>query len=49
MLNQPIRENPYTFEPRIGHTKFTDALKAWQARTDKDLSRTATPAGADTG
>src|SRR6516162_9022165 len=29
VLNQPIRENPYTFEPRIGHTKFTDALKAW--------------------
>jgi hypothetical protein len=47
--NQPIRENPYTFEPRIGHTKFTDALKAWQARTDKDLSRTAAPASADTG
>jgi len=49
VLNQPIRENPYTFEPRIGHTKFTDALKAWQARTDKDSSRTPAPAGADTG
>jgi uncharacterized protein len=48
VLNQPIRENPYTFEPRIGHTKFTDALEAWQARTDKD-SRTAAPAAADTG
>jgi len=41
--NQPIRENPYSFDPRIGHTKFTDALKAWQARRDKDLSRTVAP------
>jgi uncharacterized protein len=47
VVNQPIRENPYTFDPRIGHTEFTEALKAWQARRDEDLSRAAAPAGAD--
>jgi uncharacterized protein len=34
--NQPIRENTYTFEPRIGHIRFSEALSAWQARTNKD-------------
>jgi patatin-like phospholipase/acyl hydrolase len=34
--NQPIRENPYTFTPRIGHTTFSEALAAWQARTMRD-------------
>jgi uncharacterized protein len=47
--NQPIRENPYTFDPRIGHTRFSDALKAWQARTDKDSMRMGAAAGAGTG
>jgi len=36
--NQPIRENPYTFEPRIGHTTFSEAFGAWQARTSRDRS-----------
>jgi uncharacterized protein len=35
--NQPIRENPYTFVPRIGHSKFSEAVEAWQARTNKDF------------
>jgi uncharacterized protein len=35
--NQPIRENPYTFEARIGHTNFSDALEAWQVRCRRDL------------
>jgi hypothetical protein len=35
--NQPIRENPYTFEARIGHTSFSDALEAWQARGQSDI------------
>src|SRR5215831_8715316 len=30
--NQPIRENPYTFEPRIGHTTFSQARDAWMKR-----------------
>jgi hypothetical protein len=34
--NQPIRKNPYTFEPRIGHTKFSEAKDAWTARTHRD-------------
>jgi hypothetical protein len=38
VANQLIRENPYTFEPRIGHTKFSEALKAWQARSERDRS-----------
>jgi hypothetical protein len=47
--NQPIRENPYTFDPRIGHTKFSDALKAWQTRADKDSMRMGAAVGAGTG
>jgi uncharacterized protein len=35
--NQPIRENPYTFEPRIGHTRFSEALDAWEARKSRDF------------
>ena len=35
--NQPIRENPYTFEARIGHTRFSEALEAWQIRGRRDL------------
>jgi hypothetical protein len=41
--NQPIRENPYTFVPRIGHTKFSEALEAWQARTSRDFEQTGGP------
>jgi hypothetical protein len=37
--NQPIRENPYTFEPRIGHAKFSEALNAWNARTARDVEQ----------
>jgi uncharacterized protein len=37
--NQPIRENPYTFEARIGHTCFSEAFEAWQARSSRDLER----------
>jgi hypothetical protein len=37
--NQPIRENPYTFVPRIGHTRFSEALEAWQARTSRDFEQ----------
>jgi uncharacterized protein len=37
--NQPIRENPYTFQPRIGHTKFSEALSAWNARTARDFEQ----------
>jgi hypothetical protein len=41
--NQPIRENPYTFAPRIGHTTFSEALQGWQARTLRDAElRSAT-------
>jgi hypothetical protein len=36
VANQPIRENPYTFEARIGHTSFSEALSAWRARDLKD-------------
>ena len=39
VANQPIRENPYTFEPRIGHTRFSQALKAWRMREREDVSR----------
>ncbi len=35
--NQPIRENPYTFEPRIGHTLFSEAFEAWKARKSRDF------------
>jgi hypothetical protein len=35
--NQPVRENPYTFVARIGHTRFSEALEAWQARSRRDL------------
>jgi len=35
--NQPIRENPYTFEPRIGHIRFSEAFEAWNARHARDL------------
>jgi hypothetical protein len=35
--NQPIRENPYTFEARIGHTRFSDALEAWEVLCRRDL------------
>ena len=34
--NQPIRENPYTFVPRIGHTRFSEALHAWRSRAARD-------------
>jgi len=34
--NQPIRENPYTFEPRIGHTTFSQARHAWMNREQID-------------
>jgi hypothetical protein len=34
--NQPIRENPYTFVPRIGYIKFSEALEAWKARMTRD-------------
>ncbi len=37
--NQPIRENPYTFDARIGHILFSEALEAWQARRGLDLER----------
>ena len=37
--NQPIRENPYTFEPLIGHTRFSEALEAWKARKNKDIEQ----------
>jgi hypothetical protein len=34
--NQLIRENPYTFEPRIGHTIFSQARDAWMERERVD-------------
>jgi uncharacterized protein len=37
--NQPIRENPYTFEARIGHTLFSEALEAWRARKSRDFEQ----------
>jgi uncharacterized protein len=37
--NQPIRENPYTFVPRIGHSKFSEAFTAWKARTSRDFEQ----------
>ncbi len=37
--NQPIRENPYTFEARIGHRLFSEALNAWEARTGRDIEQ----------
>jgi uncharacterized protein len=37
--NQPIRENPYTFEPRIGHIRFSEALEAWKARKTRDFEQ----------
>jgi hypothetical protein len=40
--NQPIRENPYTFEARIGHTRFSEALEAWQIRGQRDLAASET-------
>jgi len=43
--NQPIRENPYTFEPRIGHTRFSEALEAWKARARRDLEQRQQAAG----
>jgi hypothetical protein len=42
--NQPIRENPYTFVARIGHTKFSEALHAWRARTTRDIELSASRA-----
>jgi uncharacterized protein len=39
VFNQPIRENPYTFKPRIGHTKFSEAHEAWRARTTRDFEQ----------
>jgi len=47
--NQPIRENPYTFEPRIGHTTFSQAHDAWMKCERADLGSLGTAAGADTG
>jgi len=44
--NQPIRENPYTFEPRIGHTTFSQARDAWMKREHVDRESLGT-AGAD--
>ncbi len=37
--NQPIRENPYTFEARIGYTRFSEAFEAWKARKSRDLEQ----------
>jgi hypothetical protein len=45
--NQPIRENPYTFEPRIGHTTFSQARDAWMARERVDRGRGAAPSAAN--
>lgn len=44
--NQPIRENPYTFEARIGHTKFSEARDAWMSRdrVDRELLGVTTSA-----
>jgi hypothetical protein len=36
IANQPIRENPYTFEARIGHTQFSEARDAWMRRERVD-------------
>src|SRR5262245_7417562 len=47
--NQPIRENPYTFEPRIGHTTFSQARDAWMERDRVDRKTLGTAAGADVG
>jgi hypothetical protein len=43
--NQPIRENPYTFEPRIGHTRFSQARDAWMIRERADRERLGAAAG----
>jgi hypothetical protein len=43
--NQPIRENPYTFEPRIGHTRFSEAFEAWKARSRRDFEQRQQAAG----
>jgi hypothetical protein len=45
--NQPIRENPYTFEPRIGHTTFTQARDAWMKRERVDREPLGAPGGGD--
>ncbi|MFZ0573001.1 MAG: patatin-like phospholipase family protein [Rhodomicrobium sp.] len=37
--NQPVREDPYTFEPRIGYTRFSEAVEAWKARKSRDLEQ----------
>jgi hypothetical protein len=35
----PIRENPYTFEARIGHTRFSEARDAWMKRDRVDRAQ----------
>jgi uncharacterized protein len=39
VANQPIRENPYTFKPRIGHTTFSSAREGWRVRTNRDYEQ----------
>jgi uncharacterized protein len=43
--NQPVRENPYTFAPRIGHVCFSEALDAWEARRRRDFEQNQEAAG----
>jgi uncharacterized protein len=45
IANQPIRENPYTFEARIGHTRFSEARDAWMKRDRVDRAQVGTAAG----
>jgi hypothetical protein len=47
--NQPIRENPYTFEARIGHTRFSQARDAWMKRDRADREQLGAAAGARPG
>ena len=47
VANQPIRENPYTFEARIGHTTFSQARDAWMKRERVDREALGAAAGAD--
>jgi hypothetical protein len=47
--NQPIRENPYTFEARIGHTRFSQARDAWIERERLDRALVGTAAVGDRG
>ena len=47
VANQPIRENPYTFEARIGHTTCSQARDAWMNRERVDRESLGAAAGAD--